>query len=55
MSPEVSIVIVTWNGRHHLDACLTAVAAQQEVRSETILVDNASTDGTAEQDRKSVV
>ena len=44
--PEVSIVIVTWNGRHHLDACLAAVAAQQDIVAETILVDNASTDGT---------
>jgi GT2 family glycosyltransferase len=46
--PEVSIVIVTWNGRQYLDACLEAVAAQEEVTTETILVDNASTDGTAE-------
>jgi GT2 family glycosyltransferase len=44
--PEVSVVIVTWNGRGYLDACLSAVAAQQGVDAETILVDNASTDGT---------
>lgn len=47
-SPEVSIVIVTWNGQRFLDACLTAVAAQQGVDAETILVDNASTDGTVD-------
>ena len=46
--PDVTVVIVTWNGRRHLDDCLTAVAAQRGVRLETILVDNASTDGTAE-------
>ena len=46
--PEVSIVIVTWNGREHLDACLTAVSAQQDVSTETILVDNGSTDGSVE-------
>lgn len=46
--PEVSIVIVTWDGRQHLEACLTAVAAQRDVDAETILVDNASTDGTSE-------
>jgi GT2 family glycosyltransferase len=46
-APTVSIVIVSWNGRQHLEACLTAVAAQQGVDFETILVDNASTDGTA--------
>jgi len=44
--PAVSIVIVSWNGRQHLDNCLQAVAAQEGVDFETILVDNASTDGT---------
>jgi GT2 family glycosyltransferase len=44
--PLVSIVVVTWNGRQYLDACLSAVAAQGPVSTETILVDNASTDGT---------
>ncbi len=48
MIPDASIVIVTWNGRHHLDACLAAVAAQQAVTAQTILVDNASTDGTVD-------
>jgi GT2 family glycosyltransferase len=46
--PEISLVIVTWNGLKYLDACLAAVAAQQDVDVETILVDNASTDGTGE-------
>jgi hypothetical protein len=41
------VVIVTWNGREHLDACLCAVAAQEGVDAETIVVDNGSTDGTA--------
>ncbi|HEY6507591.1 MAG TPA: glycosyltransferase family 2 protein [Vicinamibacterales bacterium] len=45
--PDVSIVIVSWNGREHLDACLRAVAALRDVSAETIVVDNASTDGTA--------
>src|SRR5918993_2015179 len=45
--PEISIIVVTWNGRQHLDACLTAIDAQEGVDAETILVGNASTDGTA--------
>jgi GT2 family glycosyltransferase len=45
--PHASIVIVSWNGRQYLEACLDAVAAQQDVAAETILVDNGSTDGTA--------
>ena len=48
MEPEISVVIVTWNGRQHLAACLSSVAAQIGVRAETIVVDNGSTDGTAE-------
>ncbi|HZM59013.1 MAG TPA: glycosyltransferase family 2 protein [Vicinamibacterales bacterium] len=46
-SPDVSIVIVNWNGRQFLDACLNAVAAQEGVEAETILVENGSTDGSA--------
>jgi GT2 family glycosyltransferase len=45
-TPLVSIVVVTWNGRQYLDGCLSAVAAQSGVSTETILVDNASSDGT---------
>jgi GT2 family glycosyltransferase len=46
--PEASVVIVTWNGRRYLEPCLEAVAAQQGIAAEVILVDNASTDGSAE-------
>lgn len=46
MSPEVSIVIVTWNGWQYLDQCLRAVEAQEDISSEVIVVDNGSTDGT---------
>jgi GT2 family glycosyltransferase len=48
VTPAVSIIIVTWNGRQHLDRCLAAVAAQEGVEAETILVDNASSDGSVE-------
>ncbi len=44
----MSVIIVTWNGRAHLETCLPALAAQQDVDFEVVLVDNASTDGTAE-------
>ena len=47
-APEISIVVVTWNGREYLDACLRAAEAQQGVSAEIIVVDNGSTDGTAE-------
>src|SRR5207302_3082786 len=48
VQPDVSIVIVTWNGRQHLDTCLSSVAAQAGVATETIVVDNGSTDGTSD-------
>lgn len=46
--PEVSVVVLTWNGRQYLDDCLAALAAQRDVSAETILVDNASADGTVD-------
>ncbi len=45
---DTSVVIVTWNGRAHLDVCLPAISAQEGVEFEVVLVDNGSTDGTAE-------
>jgi len=44
----VSITIVTWNSALHLHECLAAIALQDCRNVETIVVDNASTDGTQE-------
>src|SRR5688572_27875646 len=46
--PDVSVIVVSWNGRQHLDQCLAAVAVQEGIGFETLLVDNGSADGTAE-------
>ncbi len=45
----VTVVIPTWNGRHHLEANLGSVAAALEdyPGSEIVVVDNGSSDGTA--------
>lgn len=43
---ELSVVIVTWNGRHHLEHCLPALFAQTYKDFRLILVDNGSQDGT---------
>lgn len=40
----IVVVIVNWNGRHLLDACLEAVTAQQQPPELTVVVDNGSTD-----------
>ena len=48
MLPDVSIIIVTWNVRDLVLDCLASLpAAAGDVRYETVLVDNASSDGTA--------
>jgi GT2 family glycosyltransferase len=47
-APDVSVIIVSWNGRRYLEACLRAVEGQHDVRAEIVLVDNGSTDGTVE-------
>ena len=48
MTPDVSVIIVSWNGKPFLEACVSAVAAQEGVTFETIVVDNGSDDGTAD-------
>jgi GT2 family glycosyltransferase len=46
---DISVVIVAWNARHYLELCLESLAAARTRRSmEILVVDNASTDGTAE-------
>jgi hypothetical protein len=44
----ISVVIVNWNQRDFLRACLGAVARQEGAEFETIVVDNGSHDGSAE-------
>ncbi|MGH2537707.1 MAG: glycosyltransferase family 2 protein [Candidatus Promineifilaceae bacterium] len=45
-NPAASVVIPHWNGRQHLDVCLTALRRQSFRDFETILVDNGSSDGS---------
>lgn len=45
--PEASLIIVSHNCREPLRACLRAIAAHAGIGHETIVVDNASDDGTA--------
>jgi GT2 family glycosyltransferase len=42
--PEVSVVIVNWNGAEYLSRCLEAVTAQTHTNYEVIVVDNNSSD-----------
>lgn len=45
---QVTVVIPSLNGRHMLEGCLCALEAQCYADWEAIVVDNGSTDGTAE-------
>ena len=48
-TPDVSVVIATWNDKRHLLECLGAIEPSAgSVAIETIVVDNASGDGSAE-------
>lgn len=51
---SVTIAILSWNGRHHLEFCLPAVEAQElpDREVEVLVLDNGSHDGTAEWVRK---
>jgi GT2 family glycosyltransferase len=51
--PACSVIVVNWNGRHHLDACLTALRRQSFTDFEVLLVDNGSSDGSVEFARSS--
>lgn len=45
---DISIIIVNWNTCDDLRKCLRSVGESSSVRAETILVDNASSDGSVE-------
>lgn len=50
---ELSIIIVSWNTRELLDACLASIYAHQDgLTLEVIVVDSASGDGTVEHVRQ---
>ena len=44
--PEISVVVLNWNGRQFLDDCLLSLRRQTFRDFETIVVDNGSTDGS---------
>jgi GT2 family glycosyltransferase len=47
-APRVRVVVVNWNRRELLRACLESLAQQTHPSYEVFVVDNASTDGSAE-------
>jgi GT2 family glycosyltransferase len=49
---RLSIILVTWNSARYLPRCLAGVTAQTWPDAEIIVIDNASTDGSADVIRK---
>lgn len=47
VAPVVSVILVVWNRADLTLACLTALAQQNDVPTEIVVVDNASTDETS--------
>lgn len=45
---QVSVAVLSWNGRNHLETCLEALSLQHDpgVDWEVLVLDNGSTDGT---------
>ncbi len=52
-SPKVFIVILNWNGKDRLAACLRSVFALAYQNFEVVVVDNASRDGSLEEAKSS--
>src|SRR5690242_12862962 len=48
MAPLISTVVLTRDGRPYLETCLASLAAQSYPAVEVTLVDNASSDGSAQ-------
>jgi len=46
--PQISVVVLNWNGADCIEACLQSLEAQTYRDFEVIVVDNASTDGSRE-------
>jgi GT2 family glycosyltransferase len=52
MKPLVTIVIVVWNGIEDTLECLRSISADRYPNKEIVVVDNASTDGSADRIRE---
>jgi N-acetylglucosaminyl-diphospho-decaprenol L-rhamnosyltransferase len=48
IAPDVTVVVVNYNGSDYLRGCIASLAHQTHTNFETILIDNASTDGSLE-------
>jgi len=52
MPPKVSVLVLNYNGKQHLEYCLPSLLATTYANYEIVLLDNASTDGSVEYTRE---
>lgn len=48
MIPFVSIIVLNWNGKHHLKECLDSLLSLDYPKYKVVVVDNASEDGSVD-------
>lgn len=48
----MSVIVVNWNGKEHLEDCFTSLKEQNYAPLELLLIDNASVDGSVEYMKK---
>lgn len=48
LAPLVCVIVITFNGKRHLDACFSSLRRTEYANWRAMLVDNASADGSAE-------
>lgn len=48
MERRIAIVVITWNSARYLRRCAEGIAAQSLAPAEVVVIDNASSDGSAE-------
>lgn len=51
-APSVDVLVLNWNGRAYLDACLSALDRQRFPVRRVVLIDNGSTDGSLDYARE---
>ena len=52
-TPRITAAVVNWNGRRFLPELLRSLRAQEDVRLDILLIDNASSDDSIEYVRES--
>lgn len=48
LEPPVTVIVLTWNSRRHIDGCLTTMLKQTYPNYQILVVDSCSSDGTPE-------